>query len=181
MTMRNDPAVSLTDDSPTMRLVRRLTGGLENLCALILFAMLALSFTLVVLRYVFAIGFAGAEETMRFLFVYATAIGASIAVLRGDHIRISVLVDALPPTLAGWMDRLRHLLVIACNAMVGWLSIDWINQVGHYPTSALGIPQWVVQISVTLGTVLVILISIATLVGGERRMSVRDDLQEGQL
>lgn len=171
---------SLLGDTATMRTVRRLAGLLETLIALLLAAVFALSLGMVILRYLFDSGFAGANELMRYLFVYTTAIGASLAVLRGEHIRITVLVDALPIALARWVDRLRHLLVMAFNGLMGWLSLDWIAQVGSARSAMLDIPNWAVQISIPISAVLVMLLSLAVTIGGERPATTRDDAEETQ-
>ncbi|BBI60950.1 hypothetical protein HSBAA_22560 [Vreelandella sulfidaeris] len=112
--------------------------------------------------------------------MYSTALGASVAILRGEHIRISVLVDALPKSIAVWLNRLRHCLVMLFNGYLAWLSLSWIGQVGRFRSAVLDVPNWVVQISVPIGALLVILFSLAVLVGGERPSAQRDDAQEGQ-
>ncbi|MBZ5486552.1 TRAP transporter small permease [Halomonas aquamarina] len=170
----------VASDTPGMRIVRRAAALLENLIAALVAAIFLLCFTLVVLRYLFGIGFAGAEELMRFLFVYSTALGASVAILRGEHIRIGVFVERLPPACLKAVDSLRHLLVVLFNAYLAWLSLGWIGQVGRFRSAVLDVPNWVVQISVPVGAVLVILFSLAVLVGGERPATRRDDAQEAQ-
>ncbi|WP_447045046.1 TRAP transporter small permease [Vreelandella sp. H-I2] len=173
-------AQPMAEDTALMRVMRRFASLLENLIAALIAAVFLLCLALVILRYVFSIGFAGAEEVMRFLFVYSTALGASVAILRGEHIRISVLVDALPTALAVWLNRLRHCLVMLFNGYLAWLSISWIGQVGRFRSAVLDVPNWVVQISVPIGALLVILFSLAVLVGGERPSAQREDAQEGQ-
>ena len=163
-----------------MRVVRRLAGVLETLIGLLLAVIFGLCLSLVILRYAFESGFAGASELMRYLFVYTTAIGASLAVLRGEHIRIGVLVDALPIAIARWMDRLRHLLVMAFNSLMAWLSLDWISQVGGARSAMLNIPNWVVQVSVPIGALLVVLLSLAVMLGGERPATTRGEAEGGQ-
>ncbi|WP_447553289.1 TRAP transporter small permease [Vreelandella sp. EE22] len=163
-----------------MRVVRRFAALIENLIAALVAAIFLLCFTLVLLRYLLGIGFAGAEELMRFLFVYSTALGASAAILRGEHIRIGVFVERLPPRYFKWVDGLRHLLVIAFNGYLAWLSLNWIGQVGRFRSAVLDVPNWVVQISVPIGAVLVIAFSLAVLVGGERPSTQHDDAQETQ-
>lgn len=173
-------AAPLGQDFVLIRAVRRVAGGLENICAFLLAVMFGLCVTLVILRYGFRLGFAGAEELMRYLFVYTTALGASVAVLRGDHIRISVVVGALPPAWAGWVNRLRHLLVFGCNGCLAWLSLKWIAQVGGNRSAGLDLPLWVIQVSVPVGMVLVMLCSLAALFSGECREQEQDVPQEDQ-
>lgn len=170
----------IAQDAAFMRVMRRFASLLENLIAALLAVVFLLCLVLVILRYVFSLGFAGAEELMRFLFVYSTAMGASVAILRGEHIRIGVLVDVLPTAVARGVNGLRHLLVVLFNGYLAWLSLDWISQVGRFRSAVLDVPNWVVQISVPIGAVLVMLFSLAVLLGGERPSAQRDDAQEAQ-
>ncbi|MCC8193780.1 MAG: TRAP transporter small permease [Deltaproteobacteria bacterium] len=85
----------------------------------VLFALLAiLSATMVivilyqvVLRYCFAAANVWAEELARFMFVWVTTLGASIAIRRNSHLRIDLLVDALKP-------KPRFILQIVCYTAI---------------------------------------------------------------
>ncbi|BBI49987.1 hypothetical protein HORIV_24080 [Vreelandella olivaria] len=91
-------AQPMAEDTALMRVMRRFASLLENLIAALIAAVFLLCLALVILRYVFSIGFAGAEEVMRFLFVYSTALGH-----RSPFCAASISVSACL-----WMHCPRH-------------------------------------------------------------------------
>ena len=76
-----------------------LTRVLEQLLAIVLFGMFALVTVLVVLRYVFTTTIIGGNEATVIAFIFTTAIGASVAIARDEHIAIDYFVLKLPPAL----------------------------------------------------------------------------------
>ena len=77
----------------------------------LLVVMVALVFCQVALRYVFGYSIVWTEEVARYAFVWATFIGASLALRVGAHIGVRLLIDKLPR-------RWRRVFEIAANALV---------------------------------------------------------------
>ncbi len=110
----------------------------------------------VILRFVFASASAWAEETAVFGMIFAVYLGASLAVRERAHIRITMLVNALPRPLQ---------IVCIVLADAAWFGFVWfmVHQAVlftqllfevTYVTPGLGIEQRWVQIFIPAGFVL---------------------------
>ncbi|MFT6955125.1 MAG: TRAP-type C4-dicarboxylate transport system permease small subunit [Halieaceae bacterium] len=138
-----------------------LTRVLEQLLAIVLFGMFALVTILVVLRYVFATTIIGGNEATVIAFIFTTAIGASVAIARDEHIAIDYFVLKLPKALQRKISVLRLLLLILINAAILLYAFDWIERTGGFLMPTLGVPQILAQISVPIGCVLSIVYCVA--------------------
>ncbi len=129
----------------------RLTRVLESALVVLLLGMFLMIAMLVVLRYLFATTLIGGNEATIVAFIYTTAIGASIAILRDEHIAINFFVDKLSPRLRGRLVQLRLLLVAIVNLVIVVYAIAWIQRTGGFLMPTLGAPQMVAQLSIPLG------------------------------
>jgi TRAP-type transport system small permease protein len=68
---------------------------IEVLCVLLLLLLLGLVSLQVVMRYVFSAPLVWSEELARMVFVYLTFVGAGLAFLRGENLRLLLLPDVL--------------------------------------------------------------------------------------
>ncbi len=159
-----------------MRTLKRaekvLTRLLEATVSVCLLAIFALIVTLVFLRYVFNAGIVGANETATLLFVYSTAVGAAVAVGRGEHVAITFLVERIGPRARQTAEIGVLALVAVINGVILRESLSWIAITGGYIMPATQLPRVVAQVSVPLGCGLAIvycLIRIATTLKGEGR------------
>ena len=130
--------------------VAKVTNVLENILALLLFAMFLMIATLVVLRYVFATTIIGGNEATIVAFIYTTAIGASIAIGRDEHIAIDYFVEKLSPKSQQFLTRLRLVLLAIINLAIAYFAFAWIQRTGGFQMPTLGVPQLVAQLSVPL-------------------------------
>jgi TRAP-type C4-dicarboxylate transport system permease small subunit len=140
-----------------VKIEKPLTIALDVFVSLCFAAILVLTILQVVLRYGLNAAILGGNEAMEHLFIYTTAIGAAIAVRRGQHIRISYFIDLLPDTLSRIAEALALLLVAVLNGVMIYYSVPWIQQVGSNESPVMRMPEWIVQISVPIGCGLVIL------------------------
>ncbi len=135
-----------------MTAVQKLTRALESALAVLLFAMFAMIAVLVVLRYMFGTTIIGGNEATIVAFIYTTAIGASIAIMRDEHIAIDFFVEKLSTR---WQERLLNLRIVLLaivNLVIVVYSIQWIQRTGGFLMPTLGVPQLVAQLSVPLGS-----------------------------
>jgi len=136
---------------------KRLDRFLETLVTLMFFGILSLTILLVVMRYGFNSSIMGANEAMEYLFIYTTALGAAVSVGQGTHIRISFLVDHLKGFPRRCIDVVCYLLIAFINAVMIYYSLPWIRSAGYFESPVMRIPNWMVQVSVPIGCLLVIL------------------------
>lgn len=136
---------------------------LEFTMALGLLAITATVIVQVFLSALFNSSITGANELITKLFVYITAIGAAVAIGRGEHIAITVLSDEMPPDKKPLLQSLSLLLVALLNAVVVAYSVHWINITGHFLMPTTQLPRIVAQIAVPLGSALAVVFCIAML------------------
>jgi len=86
---------------------------LEEIILVAMFAvMVAVIFIQVIMRYVFNNSLSWSEELGRFMFEWLTWIGMSIGAKKGQHIKITMLVDKFPFRLAQAANILSEIIVI---------------------------------------------------------------------
>lgn len=134
--------------------LEKLTRPLETLLTALLFGIFLMIATLVVLRYVFATTIIGGNEATIVAFIYTTAIGASIAISRDEHIAITYFTDKLSPDSQSILSRVRLILLAVLNIAIAFLALSWIQRTGGFLMPTLGLPQLVAQVSVPLGCIL---------------------------
>jgi len=93
---------------------------LEAAMVLCLAAMCVMVFGNVVLRHFFDSGINISEELSRFLFIWLTFLGATVAMRHGEHLGVDVVVRRLPARLQVPVALLAHALVVACCAVFLW-------------------------------------------------------------
>lgn len=137
------------------------TRVIEQLLAILLFGMFSMVTILVVLRYVFTTTIIGGNEATVIAFIFTTAIGASVAIARDEHIAIDYFVLKLPRPLQRKIAVVRLLLLILINAAVMLYAFEWIERTGGFLMPTLGAPQMLAQISVPIGCALSIIYCVA--------------------
>ncbi len=90
---------------------RAMDVALSYVVAFLLVAMSATVFGNVVCRYFLDASLAWYEEVSRFLLIWIVFLGAVIALIKGDHLGIDVLLLVLPP-------RTRRIVVVLTDVLV---------------------------------------------------------------
>lgn len=132
----------------------KLTRAIEALITFLLFCMFAMVAILVVLRYIFGTTIIGGNEATIIAFIYTTALGASVALSRDEHISINYFVEKLSPERQERLGRARLLLLIIVNIIIAVYAVVWIQHTGGFMMPTLGMPQFVAQLSIPLGCLL---------------------------
>ena len=140
-------------------LVRALTLLVTALFALI-FVLVTL---LVVLRYGFNSTIVGGAEASVFMFIYTTALGTSVDIARGKHIRIDSLIALLPERPRRYLEMLNLVLIGILNGFLCVYSVDWIRVVGSSKDPVLHIPEAAVEIAIPVGCAFAVLFCITRL------------------
>lgn len=129
----------------------RVTQLIESLLIVLLFGMFAMVTLLVILRYVFATTIIGGNEATVIAFIYTTALGASVAISRDEHIAINYFTGKLAPRTQRVLARMRLILLAVLNAVIAGYAVVWVQRTGGFLMPTLGVPQFVAQISVPIG------------------------------
>jgi TRAP-type C4-dicarboxylate transport system permease small subunit len=119
------------------RLIDGLCRGLEFAVASCLALMVVLVFGNVVMRYGFNTGIVFSEEVSRWLFIWATFLGALIAMREHGHLGMDAVVGRLPPWGKKACLVASHLLMLAILGMLlrGGLEQTKINWDVTAPTT----------------------------------------------
>ena len=146
------------------RFTRILLIILDSVITFFFSVIFTLTVLLVVLRYVFNTAIIGGNEALEYLFIYTTAIGAAVALGRGDHIKITYFVDKLPGGVRRVVDVSDLILIGFINGVMIWYGIPWIQSVGSFQSPVLRIPNMIIQASIPIGCSLVILCCLCLIV-----------------
>ena len=98
------------------RLDRAFTVLTEALAAALVLVEAVLLGASTIARYVFNQPFAWADELASLLFLWLAVLGASVALRRGEHMRLTAFVRDLTPEIRSWLDALAMMLTAAVLA-----------------------------------------------------------------
>lgn len=92
-----------------------------------------------------------AEEVSGILMIWLVMLGAIIAERDQAHLRIPILLDAMSPRAAGWLDAVMTLLSITTLGIFSWLSYKLAASVTYKVTDLLRISYWWLDIALSIG------------------------------
>lgn len=125
--------------------------------------MVAIIFIQVIMRYGFNNSLSWSEELGKFLFVWLSWVGISIGQRRGEHIKITMLVDKFPFRTAQIMNIISELILIGICAVTAYYGSTLVmSQMGtHY--AGIKISMGWGYLAVVVGCVLMILRCLVTI------------------
>lgn len=94
----------------------------------------------VVMRYVFGHTPSWSEELAVLMFAWAIMGGLALGVREGFHVRLDLLVNALPPAAKPWAERAIELLTAAFGAYLVWSGLRFVEVTGGSVSAAIGYP-----------------------------------------
>lgn len=141
-----------TDISANKRVRFDAPGILTALAAGCLAATVLLGLTQVVLRYVFNAPLTWSEEAGRYLFVWSVFLGMAIAYGRGEHVKVTTLVDLLPAAARRGFQRFAAAMDVAAIAVLlhSGVLVAWGHR-GAQSYSMSAVPQVVFYLAVPVG------------------------------
>jgi TRAP-type C4-dicarboxylate transport system permease small subunit len=165
-------------------MIEALSRGAEILMAALrvaagamLAASVAINFANIIGRYFFSVSLSWAEEAMLFLMIGCVFLGAGPVGWSGRHIRMDVVVSALPPRLRKAFDMLSDLATIATAvalAIFAWPVMTMLAELDQRSQSA-DIPLVLPQAALPLGLLLMaLLIAIRLIVRGTTHPDIID-------
>ncbi len=133
----------------------------RTLSAIFLISSVSINFINIIGRYVFSVSISWAEEIMLFLMVGCVFTGCCAVAWEGRHIRMDVMISALPPKLHAFFNLLSQLALIGAAATVTIFAYPVIielaafNERSEAANFPLVIPQAMVPIGYSLMGLLV--------------------------
>lgn len=143
------------------------------IAALAIFVMLSLVVIQVVFRYVFNTPIGWTQELSVFSLMLAVMAGAAVAFWRGEHFKVSVIVDSLPPVLGKLIILTTRLITVTFLCVVVWFSYALAMRAMMQVSPTTGIPIGYIQLFLTSGScIAAFLLIVKTLLGHE---AISDD------
>lgn len=134
----------------------------ENIVLVSMFvAMVLVIFFQVIMRYVFKNSLSWSEELGKFIFVWISWIGIAIGQKRGEHIRITLLVDRLPFRAKQFLILLSDLVVVGICVVTTYYAISLVGSQAGTRYAGIKISMSWGYLSVAVGCILMIIRCIA--------------------
>jgi TRAP-type C4-dicarboxylate transport system permease small subunit len=113
----------------------------------------------------------GVDELVKMSFLTTSALGGAVAISKREHIAITVFIDFLPRVLKTGLYIFGLFLVAVMNAVLVYLSFDWIAGPGKNIWQPFGMPQSyvfaIVPVACSLAVVFCLIKIVMTLAGRE--------------
>jgi TRAP-type transport system small permease protein len=144
---------------------RVLENILSYFVAFLLAAMSVIVFGNVICRYFLDFALAWYEEISRFLLIWIVFLGSVIALIKGDHLGIDILVLAVPPRAKRFLVVLSDILVLAALAIMfqgAWvMALDSLDS--GWVASSVPIPYgWVYMVGPVSAALMFLLMLVKT-------------------
>lgn len=158
-----------------MRCIDALLAALRVAAGVMLVASVGINFVNIVDRYVFSESITWAEEAMLFLMIGSVFLGAGPVGYLGRHIRMDVLVLALPPRARKCLEIFSDVVTILTCVMLAifaWPVVSMLAELNERSDTA-NIPLAIPQSAVPLGLLLTaFLIAVRLIVYGTDRADI---------
>lgn len=111
--------------------MKRLDRALEllvyYLSSALMLALTGVILYAVVARYFFNASPAWSDEVPRVLFLWGTYIGIALAAKRGQSLKVTFVLDRLPPVARLWLEMFMHASIFVMLAFLLWYNIPVIE------------------------------------------------------
>jgi TRAP-type C4-dicarboxylate transport system permease small subunit len=158
-----------------MRCINALMSVLRVAAGVMLVASVGINFANIIGRYIFAVSIPWAEEAMLFLMIGCVFLGAGPVGYLGRHIRMDVVVLALPPRARKFFEIFSDLVTIATCIMLAifaWPVVSMLAELNERSDTA-NIPLAIPQSALPIGLLLMaLLIAVRLVVHGPGRSDI---------
>jgi len=120
-----------------MRFQAALEAVFRAITAFLMMVMVVLTLLQVVSRYALEIPFPWTEEMARLDLIYLTFFGSIVAFQRREHLKVEVLVHALPAGLRKWLAVIIDLASILVLGVVVWQGVPLLQRFWPILSAAL--------------------------------------------
>ncbi len=109
------------------QLIDQLSDWTGRLIAWLALAMVAVTFTVVVLRYLFDSGSIALQESITYMHALLFMLGAAYTLRHDGHVRVDIFYRKFGPRGRAWVDLLGVLfLLIPVTGFIAWISWDYV-------------------------------------------------------
>lgn len=140
-----------------MAVDRVLTKVVEVILALLFIAIFIMVFYQVVLRYLFNTSIFGTAEIYTVLFAYASSLGSAVMLRHREHIKIDVLLNALPRPVGKALVTIGYVLIGVFSYFIVQQAIPWLMKIRMFRSPVTGISRTLESVCIPIGFGLILL------------------------
>lgn len=110
-----------------VRTIDRINDVVGRATAWLTLAMVVITFVVVILRYVFSLGFVWMQESYVWLHGIVFMVGAGYTLLHGGHVRVDIIYREANPRYKAWVDLFGALLLLTpVIVMIWWVAWPYV-------------------------------------------------------
>lgn len=140
--------------------MRVFNSVLKYVLASMMFVLVCLTFYQIVMRFVFNSPPSWTEETIRFLFVYVSLVGAGVGIMEHSHIGIDIIVNLLPEKARNVIQILIHLSIMGFGGFLLKASWPLLMMTRRQLSPSLRIPMCYVYGAISIFGILCLIYSL---------------------
>ncbi len=156
----------------------RISDFLNRVCELalviLLGAMAIVVFLQVLFRYVLHLPLFWTEEFARYCLVWASLLGAAVALKRGEHIAVTFLLDTFPKRAARVLTMIAQVSVILILTVMVWGGIKLVLVTSAQISPALRISMAIPYLALPVGAVIMLFHAFSSMMQRAGRTSAED-------
>ena len=150
--------------------MEKISAGLnrlsEYLLIVVLSALAVVVFMQVVFRYLIHLPLFWTEEFARYCLIWASLLGAGVAVKRNEHIAVTVFLTRFPKNVGRVMVLAARISVAAILAVMVWGGIKLVIVTSAQISPAMRIPMSVPYLALPIGSIVMLFHMLALIVRG---------------
>jgi TRAP-type C4-dicarboxylate transport system permease small subunit len=146
----------------------------EVALTILLAAMAVVVFLQVLFRYVLHLPLFWTEEFARYCLVWASLLGAAVALKRGEHIAVTFLLDTFPKKATRVLTMVAQVSVIFILTVMVWGGVKLVLVTSAQISPALRIPMAVPYLALPVGAVIMLFHVVSALMPRLGRTSGKD-------
>jgi len=100
-------------------------------------------------------GLNGADAYAGYCMAASAFLALATTLRRGEHIRVTLIINRLPPRAHRWLDGFCHIVAIGIAGNLAWFSIRLVTQSLEFNDISTGLdatPLWIPQLGMAIGT-----------------------------
>ena len=135
--------------------------GITRKASILLFAgMVVLSILQVVCRYVLKISLSFTEELARFLFIWVTFLGTAMAMRKGQHVKMELMLGAVPPAIRNALEFIGRVVSMCIYLVMIGGGVMVMQKTMDQTSAALNLPMSLVYLAVPVCGALMLLLGL---------------------
>ncbi|NMC32762.1 MAG: TRAP transporter small permease [Veillonellaceae bacterium] len=146
------------------KLISSVSNGIDRAMVGMVFLIMAALVIVTTMQVVFRVAFTAltwSEELSRYLLVWGTFFGATLAYKRGNHIAVTFVIDFFPARLRTGFNVLIYLLSLVFFVVVAQQGVNMIKMQVFQISPALGLPMKYIYWSIPFSLAIMILHALA--------------------